>query len=160
VDSASADGNHDTGGSMTGQFVMDKEAIKIAAENFMQALFNWKNPKNILAIFQKTRLTWTEEQLRKSEIYTESIIDPIILAYQPIYDLAMRQDIDEPFDFIGYIMSRVGRVLSDELSYPEITNSYNKLYTILRGGLTHEEFWETDYYKKHLLPKKFPEVLS
>jgi hypothetical protein len=137
---------------------MDKEAIKIAAENFMQALLNWKDPNDILSIFKKTRSTWTDEELKKTVIHETAVVDPIILAYRPIYDLAVRGDIDEPFDFIGYIMARVGRVLSDELSYPEIINPYNKLYTILRGGLTHEEFWETDYYKKHLLPKKINEV--
>jgi hypothetical protein len=134
---------------------MDKAAIKTAAANFMQALLDWKSPKYILATFEKTRPTWTDEELKKAVAHETAIIDSIIREYKPIYDLAMRGDIDEPFDFMGYIMSRVGRVFGDELSYPEITNPYYTFCGVLRGGLTHREFWDTDYYKRHLLPKKF-----
>ncbi len=140
---------------MTVQFYMDKPAIKQAAIDFRQALFDWKDKDKILETFKKSRDSWTDEQLVRTVIYCEGQIDYILKALNPIIDLAIAGDIDEPFAMTSFTGSKVGRVLWDELSYPEITVPYEKLSELLRGGLSHDEFWKTDYYKLNLLPKKF-----
>jgi hypothetical protein len=134
---------------------MDKPAIKQAAIDFRQALLDWKDKEKILETFKQTRDSWTEEQLERTVLYCEEQIDYILKALNPIIDLATAGDIDEPFSMTSFTGSKVGRVLWDELSYPEITVPYEKFSELLRGGLTHDEFWKTDYYKLNLLPKKF-----
>lgn len=135
-------------------FNMDKQEIKQAAIDFRQALLDWKDEKKILEIFKRTRDSWTEEQLKRTVVYCEGQVQFILEALDPILDLAIAGNIDEPFAFTSYIGAKVGRTLWDELSYPEITMPYEKLSELLLGGLTYEEFWKTDYYKLHLMPKK------
>ncbi|MFB2578091.1 MULTISPECIES: hypothetical protein [unclassified Acinetobacter] len=79
----------------------------------------------------------------------------MIDAFKPIYVLAIQEQIDEPFSFISYMTSHVGRVLGDELSYDEITVPYFKLAELLRGSVDHETFWKSKYYKERLLPKAY-----
>ncbi|WP_425919355.1 hypothetical protein [Acinetobacter sp. TSRC1-2] len=46
------------------------------------------------------------------------------------------------------------------MDYLEIDKPLKKLSELMRGGLSHEEFWETDYYTKHLVPKKVQERMK
>ena len=134
---------------------MNKLAIKKAAGDFMSSLVAWKDKEKIRKYFEQTRQNWTEEELQSTVKYETGVVAPVITAFQPIYNMAQAEAIDEPFDFSGYMTGQVGRVLGDELSYPEITNPYYKLVDLFKGGLETREFWETDYCKKHLLPKNF-----
>ena len=137
------------------QFIMDKQAIKKMADTFKQTLVNWKTTLwRTVPVYLTPPSSWTEEEAKEIQLGQIELIDHILLAYEPIYQLAISEDIDEPFDLTGYMGGRVGRVLWDELSYPEITKPLNKLTELLHGGLTCDEFWATDYYRKHLLPKK------
>ena len=69
----------------------------------------------------------------------------------------MEGELDAPFDLIGYMTSKVGRTLGDELSYPEIRDPYFIMASLLTGGVTNRGFWFTDYHIKKLLPKKWPQ---
>ena len=71
-----------------------------------------------------------------------------------------RKKIDQPFDLSGYIHSFFTGFYWSEVDYPEIDKPLSKLSELMRGGLSHEEFWETDYYKKHLVPKKVQERME
>lgn len=135
---------------------MDKPAIKEAAEVFMMALVDWKaHLWKTVPTYLSPPSTWTIEEENVFHQAQIDLIDYVIQAYIPIYNMTQVEAIDEPFDFMGYMMGQIGRVLGDELSYPEITKPYYKFCDSLMGGMTDQEFWETDYYKKHLLPKNF-----
>ncbi|MQR02576.1 hypothetical protein [Glaciimonas soli] len=137
------------------EFIIDKLAIREASERFRQALLYWKSEEKVRGVVTIHRPYWKEEDIAKSVQYCEGQVAPILEAFDPIYNLAIAGDIDEPFDLSGYMTSKVGRILGDELSYPEITEPYNKIIEALRGGLSHQEFYKTEYYKLHLMPKKF-----
>lgn len=137
------------------QWTMDMPAIKEAAEEFMQALQYWKSEYKVRKVASIYRPEWEEEDIIKSVRYNEALVNPVIKAFKPIYEMAQAEVIDEPFAFNSYMTGQVGRVLGDELSYPEITEPFYKLVDLFKGGLETREFWETDYYKKHLLPKNF-----
>ncbi|MQR02060.1 hypothetical protein [Glaciimonas soli] len=137
------------------KFDMDKLKIREAAEKFQQALLHWKSEEKIRSVAAIHRPNWKEEDVENSIRYNTKLINPILDAFKPIYNLAVEGDIDEPFDFTGYMGGRIGRVLWDELSYPEILQPLEILVELLKGGLSSRDFLETNYYKLHLLPKKF-----
>ena len=139
----------------TKKTVIDKVAVKQAAEEFMDALKYWKSEKKVRAVASLHRPDWRDEDIMKSLEHIAAYVNPVIDIFQPIYELAIKEEIDEPFSFRGYIRAPFTGFYWDELSYPEIETPLDNLAELLRGGLTHEEFWETDYYKKNLLPKKF-----
>ena len=132
---------------------LDQGAIKIAADNFMQALEYWKSEEKVRKVALIYRPEWGEKEIFSSMEWIKSYVDPVIKVYQPVYDAALNYEIDQPFDFSGYIHSFFTGFYWSELDYPEINDPLYRLSELLRGGLTQEEFWETDYYKKHLLPK-------
>ncbi|SUD90616.1 hypothetical protein [Psychrobacter phenylpyruvicus] len=142
------------------QFKMDKKEIKQAAIEFKQALIEWKSREKIEKGALIRHPDWTEEDiLRCIEIETRTV-KPVLEAFEPIYRLAIRGDINELFDFMGYMMSYVGRVLGDELSWPEVQDPYYRIITSLKGGLTAEEMWESPYYKNRKLPELYSEVVK
>ena len=141
-------------------FVLDQAAIQIAAEEFMQALIKWKDRDSIRKLFVETRDSWTEEELDSVVQYESNYIDPIIKVYQPVYDVAIQGGVDQPFAFSSYIHSFFTGFYWSEVDYPEINKPLDKLSELMRGGLSHEEFWETEYYKKHLLPKQVQERIA
>lgn len=133
---------------------MNQPAIKEAAEAFMQALMDCKNPIKIAEIFYKNRAQDSEADLKRCIAYETNLVNHVIAPYQPIYDLAINGEIDEPFDIGGYMQAKTGRVLIESLDYPEITDTRHALCRALQGGLTIEEFWQSRNYKERLLPKK------
>ena len=142
------------------QFKMDKEEIKQAAIEFKQALINWKSREKIERGALIRHPDWTEEDiLRCIEIETRTV-KPVLEAFEPIYRLAIRGDINEPFMLSSYMTSFVGRVLGDELSWPEVQDPYYRIITSLKGGLTTEEMWESPYYKNRKLPELYSEVVK
>ncbi|WP_019673736.1 hypothetical protein [Psychrobacter lutiphocae] len=142
------------------QFKMDKEEIKQAAIEFKQALINWKSREKIERVVAIHRPEWTEEDIKKSIEFNTRMIKPVLEAFEPIYRLAIRGDINEPFMLSSYMTSFVGRVLGDELSWPEVQDPYYRLIASLKGGLTTEEMWETPYYKNRKLPEHYNQVVK
>lgn len=142
------------------KFYMDKAEIKQAAISFKQALIDWKSKEKIVRVAATHKPNWTEEDIRKSIIYNTELVEPVLQAFEPIYRLAIRGEISQPFDFMGYMMSYVGRVLGDELSWPEVREPYQRMIDSLIGGLTYENFLETRYYEERILPEKFKEVVN
>ena len=140
--------------------VLNQVAIKIAAEEFMQALLDWKSERTIRETIAPYRPEWGEQEILNCIERSESLINPIIKVYQPVYDVAIQKKIDQPFDLSGYIHSFFTGFYWSEVDYPEIDKPLSKLSELMRGGLSHEEFWETDYYKKHLVPKKVQERME
>ena len=142
------------------QFKMDKEEIKQAAIEFKQALINWKSREKIERGALIRHPDWTEEDiLRCIEIETRTV-KPVLEAFEPIYRLAIRGDINEPFDFMGYMMSYVGRVLGDELSWPEVREPYDRMIDSLEGGLSYNEVSKIPSYKNRKLPELYSEVVK
>ena len=142
------------------QFKMDKEEIKQAAIEFKQALINWKSREKIERGALIRHPDWTEEDiLRCIEIETRTV-KPVLEAFEPIYRLAIRGDINEPFDFMGYMMSYVGRVLGDELSWPEVREPYDRMIDSLEGGLSYDEVSNVPSYKNRKLPELYSEVVK
>ena len=142
------------------QFKMDKEEIKQAAIEFKQALINWKSREKIERGALIRHPDWTEEDiLRCIEIETRTV-KPVLEAFEPIYRLAIRGDINEPFMLSSYMTSFVGRVLGDELSWPEVQDPYYRIITSLKGGLTTGEMWESPDYKNRKLPELYSEVVK
>ena len=142
------------------QFKMDKEEIKQAAIEFKQALINWKSREKIERGALIRHPDWTEEDiLRCIEIETRTV-KPVLEAFEPIYRLAIRGDINEPFMLSSYMTSFVGRVLGDELSWPKVQDPYYRVIASLKGGLTTEEMWDSPYYKNQKLPELYSEVVK
>lgn len=142
------------------QFKMDKEEIKQAAIEFKQALINWKSREKIERVAAIHRPEWTEEDIKKSIDFNTRMIKPVLEAFEPIYRLAIRGDINEPFDFMGYMMSYVGRVLGDELSWPEVREPYDRMIDSLEGGLSYDEVSNVPSYKNRKLPELYSEVVK
>ncbi len=140
--------------------VLDQSAIKVAAEKFMQALVNWKDRDLIKQHFKTTRISWTEEELDNAVKHESNYIDPVIKVYQPIYDVAIRGEIDQPLAFSKYMHSFFTGFYWDQIRYPEITDPLEQLSDLFQGGLTAEEFMETDYYKNNRLPKMVVERIE
>ena len=134
---------------------MNQAAIKEAAEAFMKVLLDWKEHLwKTVPVYLKDPSEWTQEETAAYHFEMVLLVDHVISPYQPIYQLANKGEIDEPFDFVGYMQANTGRVLIDHLAYPEITEKWHALCRALRGGLSIEEFWQSKNYKERLLPKK------
>jgi len=142
------------------QFKMDKEEIKQAAIEFKQALIEWKSREGIIEAFSTYRDQWTEEDIVKAVNKETRTVKPVLEAFEPIYRLAIRGDINEPFDFMGYMMSYVGRVLGDELSWPEVREPYDRMIDSLEGGLSYDEVSKVPSYKNRKLPELYSEVVK
>ena len=71
------------------------------------SLENYFKREGIIETFSKYRYEWTEENV-SSEVSISKKIRVIKLAleaFEPIYRLAIRGDINEPFSFQSYMMS-------------------------------------------------------
>ena len=142
------------------QFKMDKEEIKQAAIEFKQALINWKSREKIERGALIRHPDWTEEDILRCIDFETRTVKPVLEAFEPIYRLAIRGDINEPFDFMGYMMSYVGRVLGDELSWPEVREPYDRMIDSLEGGLSYDEVSKVPSYKNRKLPELYSEVVK
>ena len=141
-------------------FNMNKPEIKQAAIEFKKALINWKSREKIEKGALVRHPDWTEENiLRCIEIETRRI-KPVIEAFEPIYRLAIQGKMEKPFSFQSYMMTYVGRVLGDELSWPEVREPYQRMINSLKGGLTTEELIDSIYYRNNLLPEHYDQVVK
>lgn len=77
-------------------------------------------------------------------------VDHALELLNPILDLCIAKELEEPFYFSAYM----GKIMSDHLGFPSIRPYWNRLCDLGRGGLTPEEFWATDFVKYQLMPKQ------
>ena len=142
------------------EFNMNKLEIEQAAIEFKKALINWKSREKIVRVASIHRPDWAEKDiLRCIEVETRRI-KPVIEAFEPIYRLAVQGKIEKPFALQSYMMSYTGRVLGDELSWPEVREPYQRMINSLKGGLTSEEFMESSYIINRKLPKHYDQAVK
>lgn len=77
-------------------------------------------------------------------------VDYALKLLDPILDLCIAKELEEPFYFTAYM----GRIMGDHLAFPEIQDHWFHLCRLGRGGLTPEEFSRTDFVKHRLMPKQ------
>ena len=141
-------------------FNMNKPEIEQAAIEFKKALINWKSREQIVRVASIHRPDWAEKDiLRCIEVETRRI-KPVIEAFEPIYRLAVQGKIEKPFALQSYMMSYTGRVLGDELSWPEVREPYQRMINSLKGGLTSEEFMESPYIINRKLPEHYDQAVK
>ena len=139
---------------------MDKEEIKQAAIEFKKALIDWKSREKIARVASIHRHEWAEEDIQKSIQFNTRLVKPVLEAFEPIYRLAIQGRMEKPFSFQSYMMTYVGRVLGDELSWPEVREPYQRMINSLKGGLTTEELIDSIYYRNNLLPEHYDQVVK
>lgn len=115
------------------QFVMQKDELAQAALDLRKALGD-------------ARVDFVNDGFPGSA----ELVDYAFKLLNPILDLCVAKELEEPFDFIAYI----GRIMGDHLGFPNIDPYWYRLCELGRGGLTHEEFWATDFSKHRLMPKQ------
>ena len=141
-------------------FNMNKPEIEQAAIEFKTALINWKSREGIIGAFSIYRDQWTDEDVSKAVSKETQVIKPVLEAFEPIYRLAIQGKIEKPFSFQSYMMTYVGRVLGDELSWPEVREPYQRMINSLKGGLTTEELIDSIYYRNNLLPEHYDQAVK
>ena len=78
------------------------------------------------------------------------LVDYALKLLDPILDLCIKKELDEPFYFTAYM----GRIMGDHLDFPNIRPYWQRLCDLGRGGLTPLEFSTTDFVKLRLMPKQ------
>ncbi|MFT3759168.1 hypothetical protein [Thauera sp.] len=91
-----------------------------------------------------------EDFLNRGFSGSAECVDYALKKLNPILDLCISKELNEPFDFIGYM----GRIMGDHLDFPNIRPFWWNLCTLGRGGLTPEEFWNTDFVNLQLIPEQ------
>ena len=141
-------------------FNMNKPEIEQAAIEFKKALINWKSREGIIEAFSTYRDQWTDEDVSKAASKETRVVKPVLEAFEPIYRLAIQGKIEKPFALQSYMMSYTGRVLGDELSWPEVREPYDRMIDSLTGGLEYKEFMNTSYYKDRKLPEYYDQAVK
>jgi hypothetical protein len=141
-------------------FNMNKPEIEQAAIEFKTALINWKSREGIIGAFSTYRDQWTDEDVSKAVSKETQVIKPVLEAFEPVYRLAIQGKIEKPFSFQSYMMTYVGRVLGDELSWPKVREPYQRMINSLKGGLTTEELIDSIYYRNNLLPEHYDQAVK
>lgn len=142
------------------EFHMNKKEIKQAAIEFKKALIKWKSKEKIVRVASIHRPEWDEDDIQKSIQFNTRLVRPILEVFEPIYRLAIQGKMKKPFALQSYMMSYTGRVLGDELSWPEVREPYQRMINSLRGGLTTEELIESIYYRNNLLPEYYDQAVK
>ncbi len=142
------------------EFNMNEQEIKQAAIEFKKALIDWKSREGIIEAFSTYRDQWTDEDVSKAVSKETRVVRPVLEAFEPIYRLAIQGKIEKPFSLQSYMMSYTGRVLGDELSWPEVREPYDRMINSLEGGLTAEEFMKTPYYINQKLPEHYDQAVK
>ncbi|MFT5428130.1 MAG: hypothetical protein ACI8R1_002035 [Psychrobacter glaciei] len=141
-------------------FNMNKPEIEQAAIEFKKALINWKSREKIVRVASIHRPDWAEKDILCCIEVETRRIKPVIEAFEPIYRLAVQGKIEKPFALQSYMMSYTGRVLGDELSWPEVREPYQRMINSLKGGLTTEELIDSIYYRNNLLPEHYDQAVK
>jgi hypothetical protein len=96
------------------------------------------------------------EALKNSEHreipYFKKIIDYELDHLEPILDLCIAKELEEPFDLLAYVSPRI---FGDVIDFPEFVKPYYELANLLRGGIGALEIDETEYRRR--LPRQMRE---
>ena len=57
-------------------------------------------------------------------------------------------------------MSYIGRVRGDELSWPKVSEPYQRMTNSLKAGLTTEELIDSSYYKNNSLLENYNQAFE
>ena len=142
------------------EFSMNEQEIKQAAIEFKTALINWKSREGIIGAFSTYRDQCTDEDVSKAVSKETRVVRPVLEAFEPIYRLSIQGKVEKPFSFQSYMMTYVGRVLGDELSWSEVREPYQRMINSLKGGLTTEELIDSVYYRNNLLPEHYDQAVK
>ena len=83
--------------------------------------------------------------------YEQEIIDQELEHLDPILNLCIAKEMEEPFALQSYVGPRI---FSDVLGFPELTKPYDKLVDALYGGMTFQEFSDSEFEKERRLPRQ------
>ncbi|WP_228724555.1 MULTISPECIES: hypothetical protein [unclassified Psychrobacter] len=139
---------------------MNEQEIKQAAIEFKKALIEWKSREKIVRVASIHRPEWDDDDIQKSIQFNTRLVRPVLEAFEPIYRLAIQGKMKKPFALQSYMMSYTGRVLGDELSWPEVREPYDRMIDSLTGGLEYKEFMNTSYYKDRKLPEYYDQAVK
>ncbi|OSI14498.1 hypothetical protein BWD09_10370 [Neisseria dentiae] len=94
---------------------------------------------------------------RRAEMF-----DWIIYVLEPVIKVCKDREIDQPFELVGFFISRTGIAASDIIWDPrEGTDKlYVKLSELLQGGIPFREFDETPYARSDSYPEKLLPLLK
>lgn len=116
---------------MSTPFTLDKENLRQAALVLRQVLTDARKD------FEKRGYPGSVE-----------LVDEALAKLNPVLDLCIAEVLEEPFNFVGFM----GKVMGDDLGFPYITKPFYRLCELARGGMTHEEFWGSEFYRR--LPRQ------
>lgn len=142
------------------EFSMNEQEIKQAAIEFKKALIEWKSREKIVRVASIHRPEWDDDDIQKSIQFNTRLVRPVLEAFEPIYRLAIQGKMKKPFALQSYMISYTGRVLGDELSWPEVREPYDRMIDSLTGGLEYKEFMDTSYYKDRKLPEYYDQAVK
>lgn len=115
------------------EFVMQKEELAQAAIELRQVL-----------------LAAREDFDKRGFPISVADVDYALKLLDPILDLCIKKELEEPFYFTAYM----GRIMGDHLEFPNISPYWQNLCDLGRGGLTPLAFSKTDFVKLQLMPKQ------
>ncbi len=138
-------------------FKMDKEEIKQAAISFKQALLNWKSEEKIRESSKINHPDWGEVDILKCVEYETEIVKPILIFLEPIYRLAIRNEIERPYHFYN---AYVARTMNDHLGWPETLYPYWRFIVSIQGGLSVDVINELYSYNDYKNLEKYIEVVK
>ena len=89
-------------------------------------------------------------EFRKKVIgfYEQEIIDGELECLGPLIDLCINKQLEEPYYLSG------AKIFDDILAVPELTKPFYEFTRLLRGGMTPEGFWKSEYYKERRVPRQ------
>lgn len=114
-------------------YVMQKEELAQAALKLREVLYEAR-----------------KEFLNEGYLGSAECVDYAFELLNPILDLCIKKELEEPFDFIAYM----GKIMGDHLGFENILPYWWSLCDLGRGGLTAEEFWGTEFHRLRLMPKQ------
>lgn len=115
---------------MATPFKLDHDALARCASELRNAMLNFKH---------------------RDIPYFKEIIDQELEHLGPLLDLCIAKELEEPFPLLRYVNPRI---FGDVLAFPELTKPYYELVDAMRGGMSQEEFWTSEYYEECRLPRK------
>ncbi|MGV0982933.1 MAG: hypothetical protein ACOYB2_00175 [Limnohabitans sp.] len=101
---------------------------------------------------RNTMLSYKDEY--RDSTYLQRIIDQELDHLQPILDLCIAKEMEEPFDLQSYVGPKI---FSDVLAVPELTKPFYALVDALYGGLSFQEFSQSEYERERRLPRQMRE---
>ncbi|MFC5771142.1 hypothetical protein [Thauera sinica] len=91
-----------------------------------------------------------EDFLKRGYPGSAECVDYALELLNPILDLCISNELEEPFDFFGYMV----RNMRDQFWIPYDDPHWRRLCDLGRGGLTHKDFLESNFAKQKIMPKQ------